>query len=94
MTKHYRLLTLVPVLLFVGAAHAQYPMMDMVANELIQKYENMTCEDMWKQKGAPKTPRQMNAIQLLQGDPAMRTAFIDKVAPTIVNKMFSCGMIP
>ena len=33
-------------------------------------------------------------IQMLQGDPQMRTVFIDEVAAPIANKMFTCGMIP
>ena len=33
-------------------------------------------------------------MQILRGNPQMRTAFINKVAPPIVNKMFECGMIP
>jgi hypothetical protein len=33
-------------------------------------------------------------VQLLRGDPQARTAFLDKVAGPIVNKMFECGMIP
>ena len=31
---------------------------------------------------------------MLQGDPQMRAAFINKVAGPIANKMFECGMIP
>ena len=83
------------VLATIGSACAQdYPIMDMVADNVIQKYQQATCEELWLQKGAPKTPSEVRALHLLQGDPAMRTAFINKVAPTIVNKMFSCGMIP
>jgi hypothetical protein len=31
---------------------------------------------------------------MLRNDPAMRTAFFNKVSAPIVNKMFECGMIP
>ena len=31
---------------------------------------------------------------MLKSDPQMRTAFLNKVAAPIVNKMFECGMIP
>ena len=44
-------------------------------------------------KGAP-TPAEQKAIQLLKGDPQMRTLFLNKVAAPIANKMFECGMIP
>ena len=33
-------------------------------------------------------------MQFLKNDPQARTAFINKVAGPIVNKMFECGMIP
>jgi hypothetical protein len=83
------------VLLYVGVAGAQeFPIMDMVANNVIQKYQNATCEQLWQEKGKPKSPREQEAMQILRANPAMRTAFIDKVAAPIVNKMFECGMIP
>jgi hypothetical protein len=82
-------------LFLAGGANAQdTPILDMVANKVIEKYENATCEQLWEQKGQPKSPEQQEVIQKLQSDPAMRTAFLDKVAAPIANKMFSCGMIP
>ncbi|MGO9518759.1 MAG: hypothetical protein ACLPND_17130 [Candidatus Korobacteraceae bacterium] len=79
----------------VGSAQ-QYPMMDMVANKVIQKYQNSSCEQLWEKKAqkAPPSPQEQNAINLLKGDPQMRAAFINKVAAPIANKMFKCGMIP
>jgi len=72
-----------------GAAGAQqYPVMDMIADNVIQKYQQSTCEQLWPRKGKPKTQRQKEAIQMLHNDPQMRTAFINKVAGPIVNKMF------
>ncbi len=83
------------VLLFVGIAGAQeFPIMDMIANNVVQKYQAMNCEEMWKHKMEPKTAQQEEFIKILKADPQMRTAFINKVAPAIVNKMFECGMIP
>ena len=83
------------VLLYVGIAGAQeFPMMDMVANNVIQKYQQMNCEQLWKQKSEPKSAKEQEFMQILKTNPQMRTAFINKVAPTIVNKMFDCGMIP
>jgi len=83
------------VLLSVGSAFAQeYPLMDMIANNVIQKYQQMNCEQLWMHKGEPKTAQQKEFIQLLHENPQMRTEFINKVSPTIMNKMFECGMIP
>ena len=84
-----------PALLFAGVAGAQqYPLMDMVADKVIQKYQQSTCEQLWQRKGKPKPEKEQEAIQLLRDDPQMRTAFINKVAAPIANKMFECGMIP
>jgi hypothetical protein len=81
-----------------GVAYAQYPIMDRVANTVIQKYQSATCEQLWQERaagqGAPKPAEEQRAITILRGDPNMRTAFLNKVAAPIANKMFECGMIP
>lgn len=90
------LLTLAVALLYVSVGGAQqYPIMDMIANKVIQKYQNSTCEQLWQQK-AKKTRSQeeQNAIAMLKSDPQVRSAFIDKIAAPVANKMFECGMIP
>ncbi len=94
MSKRFLLLAAVTVLLFVGVAGAQFPILDMVANNVIQKYQMATCEQLWQEKGKPKTAQEQEMIQMLRGDAQMRTAFLNKVAAPIVNKMFECGMIP
>jgi hypothetical protein len=38
--------------------------------------------------------QEQRAITLLKGDPQMRAASINKIAPPIANKMFDCGMTP
>ena len=91
----FTLLSFVSALLLPALAGAQdYPIMNMVADKVIQKYEQSTCEQLWKKKGQPKPPMEQKVIQLLKSDPQMREAFIDKVAAPIANKMFECGMIP
>ena len=81
-----------------GLAYAQFPIMDMVANKVIQKYQTSTCEQLWQERaqgqGKPKPEMEQRAMKLLREDPQMRQAFFDKVAGPIVNKMFECGMIP
>ena len=81
-----------------GLAYAQFPIMDLVANKVIQKYQTSTCEQLWQERaqgqGKPKPEMEQRAINLLREDPQMRQAFFDKVAGPIVNKMFECGMIP
>lgn len=77
-----------------GGAQAQYPVLDAVANRVIEKYQMASCEELWQKKVAPKSAEEQRALEFLRQDPQARTMFIDKVAGTIVNKMFTCGMIP
>lgn len=74
----------------------QYPIMDKVANKIIAKYEQSTCEQLWQKKAekAPPSAEEQKVIGFLKSDPQMRVAFINKIAPPIANKMFDCGMIP
>ena len=74
----------------------QYPMMDKVADKIIQKYQASTCEQLWMKKSekAPPSAEEQKAIAFLKSDPQMRAAFINRIAPPIANKMFDCGMIP
>ncbi len=92
------LFTLAIALLCAAVNAQQYPVMDRIADKVIQKYQQSTCEQLWQersQKGkAPKPPMEQQALQMLKSDPQMRGAFINKVAAPIANKMFECGMIP
>jgi hypothetical protein len=94
--KRYYLVALALTLLYVSLANAQYPIMDKIADKVIQKYQTSTCEQLWQQKAkkAPPSAEEQKAIQMLKGDPQMRAAFINKIAAPIANKMFECGMIP
>ena len=79
---------------FAVVAYAQYPIMDRVAEKVIQKYQSSSCEQLWAQKSQPKSAEEQRIVGLLQSDPQMRQAFLNKVAGPISNKMFECGMIP
>ncbi len=79
---------------FAGAALADFPLMNAVADKVIQKYQSSTCEQLWAQKQQPKSAEEQRVIGLLKSDPQLRTAFMNKVAGPISNKMFDCGMIP
>ena len=98
MAKRILWFAMVPALLFAGAAIAQYPIMNAVADKIVQKYQNSTCEQLWQEKaekqGKPLPEREQKAVQMLKEDPKMRAAFINKVAAPMANKMFECGMIP
>jgi len=79
---------------FASAASAQYPILDRVAQKVIQKYQQSSCEQLWKKKGQPPSEREKRAIQFMRNNPDMRTYFINQVAAPIANKMFECGLIP
>jgi hypothetical protein len=98
MTTRAFLFATLSALLFVGVAGAQHPLLDKIANKVVQKYEQSTCEQLWaekaKKKGQPKPAMEQEAIQLLRSDPQLSAEFINRVAAPIANKMFACGMIP
>ena len=92
------MLVVVAASVAAGVAYAQFPIMDRVADKVIQKYQTSTCQQLWQEKaqgqGQPKPEMEQRAIQMLQQDPQMRQAFFNKISAPIVNKMFECGMIP
>lgn len=79
-----------------GAEAQQYPIMDKVANKVILKYEQSSCQQLQQKESqkAPPSPEEIKAVQFLHSDAQMRTAFINKIAAPIANKLFECGMIP
>ena len=77
---------------------SKWPLMDQVAAKVIDKYQKSSCEDLKQNKAAPPSGQEAQMLQKAVGElnknPEMRTAFLNKVAPPIANKMFECGMIP
>ena len=79
-------------------AQSQYPVMERVAEKVIQKYEHSSCQELASERGhrptGEKAEMEERAVRLLHEDPEMRRAFLDRVAAPIANKLFECGMIP
>jgi hypothetical protein len=92
------LLTLAIYVPSANTQQSQYPMMDKVAQKVIEKYQTSSCEDLRAQKEQPPDPQQaamkQKVVGMLKSDPKMREHFLNKVAAPIANKMFECGMIP
>jgi hypothetical protein len=93
------LLALVALLFHVGVASAQqYPIMDKVADKVVQKYQSSSCQDLQQKKSQPapggREMMEEKVVEMLRKDPQMRTEFLNRVAGPIANKMFECGMIP
>ena len=82
----------------IGAAHAQTPVVDAVANRLVQKYQSESCDQLAAERAAPKSAQNEAAMQragqLLREDAQARAAFVSKVAGPIVDKMIVCGFVP
>src|SRR5262249_37512764 len=99
MRQRLYLLAFAFVLLAVSIASAQeYPILDKVAQKVIQKYQTSSCQQLAMQKSQPPTGQkaamEQRAVEILRNEPQMRTAFINQVAAPIANKLFECGMIP
>jgi len=88
------LLAVLLAIVSVGMARAQYPILDMVAQRVIERYQQSTCEQLWEQRGQPKTQREQEVVQMLRNDPQMRADLINRIAAPVANKMFECGLIP
>ncbi len=73
MMKRLYLFVPMVTLLLVSAANAQYPLLDMIAQKVIQKYQQSTCEQLWQQKNEPKPPMEQEAYR--------RCAVIRRCAP-------------
>lgn len=103
---HRRFFIFAPMLLlfFIGIAYTntqqqpEYPIMEKVAQKVIEKYQKSSCADLKGQKQQQPSPEEAQmkkrVIEALKKDPKMRQDFMDRVAGPIANKMFECGMIP
>ena len=81
-----------------GQAPSQYPIVDKLADKVIQKYQTESCADLKAKKEQPP-PAQESAMKQkivaqLRADPKMREHFLNRIAGPIANKMFECGMVP
>jgi hypothetical protein len=95
MSKRFWLsVVIVSVSLGAGASYAQYPILDRIADRVVQKYRASTCEQLWQRRGKPPSPEEQRFVRFLRTDPQMRRVFLNRIAGPVMNKMFECGMIP
>ncbi|MBV8709559.1 MAG: hypothetical protein JO182_16170 [Acidobacteriaceae bacterium] len=80
------------------ARQSEFPMMEKVAQKVVEKYQKSSCADLKAAKEQPPDPQQaamkQKVMGLLKSNPKMREQFLNEVAAPIANKMFDCGMIP
>jgi hypothetical protein len=84
----------IAALIVARAASAQGMLLDFAADKVIKKYQTATCDELKAQRKDPPTDKVKEAIQFLRNDSQARLFFINKIASTVLNKMFDCGMIP
>jgi|SRR6516165_8363720 hypothetical protein len=87
------------VWLIAATAHAQqFPMLDRLAERVVQKYQTSSCQQLAAEREHRPTGQRAEmeerAIRVLREDAQMRQEFINRVAAPIANKLFECGLIP
>jgi hypothetical protein len=99
--RQTRLLLSVAGLLCLSVAELtaqQYPIVDQIADRVVQKYQSSSCQQLAEERGHHPTGQrdemEERAIRMLHEDPQMRQAFINRVAAPIANRLFECGLIP
>ena len=96
MTSRSCLIALLLALLYVSVAVAQHPVVDAVANKVVQKYQTSSCQQLMQQKAQKQPPSagEQKAMEMLKNDAQMRHEFVGIVADQVVDKLIQCGMIP
>lgn len=94
MFKRACLVAFAAVVIYWTVAFAQHPGVDAIANKVVQRYQQSSCEQLLQKKNEPKSPQEQKFIEMLRKDSQIRTEFLQKVAAPIANKMFECGLIP
>ena len=94
-----QLTALATTLLLAGVqAPSQYPVVDQVAAKIIQEYRSSSCAQLAAERNAlpnaQKAAMKDKVGMSLRNDPAMRVVLVNKVAPTVVDKMIVCGFLP
>src|SRR5262245_24019472 len=54
----------------------QFPVMQQLADKLVQRYQTASCEDIAARREQPKSQAEQQAVELLRTDPQMRAAFL------------------
>ncbi len=85
--------------LYTSAALAQdHPLVDKLAEKVVQKYQGSSCQQLAAERGqrpsGQRAQAEERAVRLMHEDPQIRREFLDRVAAPIANKLFECGLIP
>jgi hypothetical protein len=81
-----------------SASAQEFPILDRIAERVVQKYQRSSCQQLAEQREHRPTGQREEAeerfVRVLHEDPRMRQEFINRVAAPIANKLFECGLIP
>jgi hypothetical protein len=85
--------------LWSAAGNTQsYPIADRIAQKVIEKYQNSSCQQLQSERTQPpsgmKAEEMQRAVTIMRNDPQLRAHFLNMIAGPIANKLFECGMIP
>lgn len=98
MRKRFFPIAVAAAFMIAAVARADHPLVDKVADRVVQKYQTSSCAqlaaDKVQRQGRPKSAAEQRAVQLLHEDAAARTEFFNKISAPVVTKLFECGMIP
>jgi hypothetical protein len=95
--------TLSCVLIAHAYAQSKYPILDRVAEKVVQKYQTSSCQQLAAERAGSKAGKMGQAkkeeveervVRMLHEDADMRKEFLNRVAAPIANKLFECGLIP
>jgi len=99
MKRYFAVLAIISALICLGISSTraqQYPMLDQIADKVVQKYQNSSCAQIQAQRANKQGGGAMQArvIRMLHEDAQMRQEFLNRVAGPIANKLFECNLIP
>ena len=78
-----------------SAQGSQYPMLDKVSENVIQKYRTTPCQELaQRRQNPPQSAIEKRAVEMLAADPKLRAEFFSRVGGAVLDKLFTCGLIP
>ena len=79
-------------------AQDTHPILDKIADKVVQKYKTSSCEQLAAERAHKRTGQREEMeekfVKLLHEDSQMRQEFLNRVAAPIANKLFECDLIP
>jgi len=91
MKLRFGLLAVLPLALVTGAAHADFPLMNMVGRQGDPALPAVELPAAAGEAHAAKSEQEQRVVQLMKKDPQLRKAFLDKIAAPSPTRCSSAG---